>query len=68
MVLLARVLISWVNVDPYNPIVQLLYQVTEPVLEPLRRVLPQTPGVDFSPLVAMLAIELLTMIVMRTIA
>lgn len=67
LVLLARVLISWVNVDPYHPLVQLLYQATEPVLQPIRQLLPATPGVDFSPLAAMLLIELLTMVVITTV-
>ena len=40
-VLLARALISWIpNLDPYNPIVQFLYQITEPVLEPIRKLVP----------------------------
>ena len=53
--ILVRALISWVSPDPFNPIVQLLHQVTEPILEPIRRMLPQT-GIDFSPLVAFLII------------
>ena len=48
---IARALISWVNPDPYNPIVRFLYTVTEPVLDFLRRRLPLVVGgVDLSPL------------------
>ncbi len=53
--ILVRALISWVNPDPYNPIVVLLHQATEPILEPIRRFLPMS-GIDFSPIVAFLAI------------
>ena len=53
--ILVRALVSWVNPDPFNPIVQLLHQATEPILEPIRRFLPPS-GIDFSPLVAFLVI------------
>jgi YggT family protein len=55
-VIIARAIISWVSPDPYNPIVQFLYRITEPVLQPVRRALPLTWGIDFSPLVVILAI------------
>lgn len=55
-VIIIRAVISWVNPDPYNPIVQFLYRTTEPVLRPVRRYLPVTWGIDFSPLVVILAI------------
>jgi YggT family protein len=53
--ILVRALVSWVSPDPYNPIVRLLHQATEPILEPIRRFMPKT-GIDFSPLVAFLVI------------
>lgn len=52
IVLLARVLLSWVQVDPRNPIVNLIHQLTEPLLAPIRRLLPQSGGLDFSPMIA----------------
>jgi len=57
LVIIAAV-ISWVNPDPRNPIVQLLYRSTEPILRPFRRLLPpgRTGGIDFSPLLVILAI------------
>lgn len=57
-IILIRALISWVNPDPYNPIVVFLHRATEPVLEPLRRLIPpeRVGGIDLSPLLAMLAI------------
>ncbi len=53
---LGRVVISWVNADPHNPIVQLLYQATEPALRPIRRRLPIMGGIDFAPIVLILLI------------
>ncbi|MCP9453654.1 MAG: YggT family protein [Nitrospira sp.] len=58
-VIIARALISWVNPDPWNPIVQFLDRVTEPVLSPIRRRIGWRMGVDLSPLVAILAITFL---------
>ena len=53
----ARAVISWVNPDPYNPIVRFLYGATEPVLYRLRRVLPlYAGGIDFSPILVFVAI------------
>ncbi len=60
-ILLARVLLSWFpNIDRSNQIVQFLYDVTEPVLKPIRDMLPQNGMMDFSPLVAFLIITVLT--------
>jgi YggT family protein len=56
-IIIVRALLSWVNPDRYNPIVRFLYQVTEPVLRPIRRRLPMEMGLDFSPLVVILAIK-----------
>ncbi|MEX2220488.1 MAG: YggT family protein [Candidatus Rokuibacteriota bacterium] len=59
-VIIAAALITWVRLDPRNPIVTFLRQVTEPVLEPARRLLPpwKTGGLDFSPLIVIFAINL----------
>ncbi len=57
--ILIRVLISWVKIDPYHPLVQLLYQITEPILAPIRRYLPATGGLDLSPIIAIVLIEIM---------
>ena len=57
--ILVRILLSWVNPDPYNPIVQFLVRSTEPVLEPLRRLMPPMAGLDLSPMLALLGLSLL---------
>jgi YggT family protein len=57
ILLLLRVMVSWVRLDPYtNPIASFLYTVTEPVLAPIRAILPSSGMIDFSPMVAMLLI------------
>jgi YggT family protein len=56
-IVIARAVISWVNPDPYNPIVRFLYSVTEPVLYRLRRALPlYAGGIDFSPILVFVVI------------
>ena len=64
MILLARVLMSWIpNLDPNNPIARILYQLTEPVLAPIRSALPPMGGIDLSPLVVFLGIFILMQLV-----
>ena len=56
-IIIARVVISWVNADPYNPVVRFVYNATEPVLDRVRRVLPVfAGGLDLSPVVVWIAI------------
>ena len=58
-IIIARALISWVNPDPWNPIVQFLERATEPVLLPIRRRLGWQMGIDLSPILAILLIVFL---------
>jgi YggT family protein len=55
-IVIITALMSWVNPDPYNPIVRFLRGVTEPVLSPIRRMIGYGMGVDFSPMVVILGI------------
>lgn len=67
-VIIGRAVISWVNPDPYNPIVRFLYAVTEPILSRLRRRLPVGfGGMDFSPILVILAILFAQSFVVRSI-
>lgn len=59
VVILIRVVFSWVSPYPTNPFTRLAWQVTEPVLAPIRRRLPPMSGIDLSPLVVWLAVILL---------
>ncbi len=54
MLILARILMSWLNPDPNNALVSIVHQLTEPILAPIRRLLPPSGMFDFSPLVAMI--------------
>jgi YggT family protein len=65
-IVVIRALLSWVNPDPWNPIVRFLYQATEPVLRPIRRRLPMS-GIDFSPMVVILAIYFLQWFLVRAL-
>ena len=59
-IIVIRAVLSWVNPDPYNPIVRFLYQVTEPVMAPVRRWIPlRGMGIDFSPMIILLVIVFL---------
>lgn len=67
-IIIIRALISWVNPDPYNPIVQILTRVTEPVLRPIRKLVPPYKvGLDFSPLIAALIIIFLRSALIKTL-
>ncbi|MBU1125827.1 MAG: YggT family protein [Candidatus Omnitrophica bacterium] len=67
--ILIRALLSWVNPDPYNPIVQFLNKTTEPILEPLRRMVPFNFrfGIDISPILAFVIIFFLKSFLVRTL-
>lgn len=65
--ILGRAIISWVNPDPYNPIVRFLYQATEPVLYRIRRIIPYMGGLDLSPLAAILIIMFVRWFVVATL-
>ena len=67
-IIIFRALISWVNPDPYNQIVIFLYRVTEPVLGPIRRILPmRNTGIDVSPIIVILVIVFLQYFLVETI-
>ena len=68
-VIIAAALITWVSPDPRNPIVLFLRQVTEPVLAPVRRLLPpwKTGGLDFSPLIVIIAIQFVERVVFASL-
>ena len=59
LAILARVLLSWVRVSPYHPAVELLYRITEPILAPLRRVIPSIGMVDISPVIALILLQII---------
>ncbi|MBI3602416.1 MAG: YggT family protein [Candidatus Omnitrophica bacterium] len=64
--ILFRAIISWVSPDPFNPIVQFLHRTTEPILEPIRRLLPAMP-IDLSPVIAFFGIIFLKQFLVNTL-
>ena len=57
LAVLARALLSWVVRDPYNPVARALDQITEPILQPLRQVIPRMGMMDLTPLVAIIGLS-----------
>ena len=67
-IVIGRAIISWVNPDPYNPIVRFLREVTDPVLFRIKRILPlQGGGIDFSPMILIMAIIFLRSFLVPTL-
>jgi YggT family protein len=67
-IIIGRAIVSWVSADPYNPIVRFVYEVTEPLLSRIRRVVPVFGGgIDFSPMLLILAIMFLRSFIVPTL-
>jgi len=67
-IIIGRAVISWVNADPYNPIVRFLFDVTEPLLGRIRRLLPVSMGgIDLSPMILILVIMFLQSFLVPTL-
>jgi len=68
-VIIAAAVISWVNLSPYHPVVRVLRGLTEPVLAPIRQILPpwKTWGLDFSPMIVILLIQWVVPIILRAL-
>ena len=66
--MLGRVILSWINLGPRNPVSVIIYQVTEPILQPIRRVMPKFGMLDFSPMIAIVLITFVQRILYRVLA
>lgn len=72
--ILIRVILSWVNVNPYrpaidHPVIRVIQQITDPVLEPLRRIIPPVGGtLDISPVVALIILEIVRVVLLSLLA
>ena len=62
--IIVQVIISWVNPGSYNPVTGLLHSLTEPVLRPIRQLLPPLSGIDLSPLFAIIGLQVLKMLIL----
>lgn len=65
--IIARCVLSFVRHNPYQPIIKFVYDVTEPIMGPFRRLLPAAGGLDFSPIIAVLAVTLIQRLVVGLI-
>ncbi|MDD3734227.1 MAG: YggT family protein [Candidatus Cloacimonetes bacterium] len=63
ILILARVFASWIIRNPYNRLYHFLLTITEPLLGPIRRILPPMMGLDFSPIIAFFILNLLTKLI-----
>jgi YggT family protein len=63
-----RVLLSWVpNVDPRNPVIEFIYGITEPILAPIRSIMPRTLMFDFSPMIAIFVLQAIRAVLLRNL-
>ncbi len=65
--ILLRVILSWFNVNPFHPVVAFLDQITEPILRPLRRVIPPVGMIDITPIVALLLLQVVEALLLSVI-
>lgn len=63
--IIARCLLSFVRHNPYQPVIRFIYDVTEPIMKPFRRIIPPAGGLDFSPFIAVLAVELVRRLIIQ---
>ncbi len=67
--IIARVILSWFPASPHNGLIRFIYDVTEPILSPFRRLMPKSAmPVDFSPLIAILVLQLVQRLVLSLLA
>jgi YggT family protein len=62
--IIIQVILSWINPGTYNPMAALLYSITSPLLGPIQRILPPVSGIDLSPLVAIIGLQVLRMLIL----
>lgn len=65
--IIVRALMSWFNPSPENPIARIVYEITEPVLSPLRRIVPRIGMIDITPIVAILLMQVIESVLVSTL-
>ena len=63
-----RIIISWTGMDPRNPVVVFLHDITEPILSPIRQFMPRLGMLDFSPMVAIILLSLIARFVTKLLS
>ena len=71
ILIFARVIVSWIRIDPYHPfwgpILRFVFQATEPIMQPIRRLLPNMGGLDFTPLIVLIGMDLLRVLLINVL-
>ena len=67
LIILARVLMSWINVDPNSQLGRVIFDLTEPVLAPVRNLMPPAAGLDFSPIIVMVLLQIVGQMVVSAL-
>jgi len=67
LAILARVFFSWFGISPYHPVARFIFRVTEPILAPLRRVIPPIGMVDITPAVAIVALQIVKGVILKVV-
>lgn len=67
LLIIVRVIMSWVSPDARNQIVVIVHRITEPVLAPVRNLLPAMGGIDFSPLLVLIAVQVAEQVLIRVL-
>ena len=65
ILIIARAVLSWVSPDARNPLVAIVHRITEPVLGPVRNLLPTAGGIDFSPLLVLVGVQVLERVLVQ---
>lgn len=65
IVIIIRIVLSWVPHNPYNQTIQFLYKITDPVLDPVRKIIPPFRGIDFSPIIVFFGLGILRRVLLN---
>lgn len=65
LAIIARILMSWFQVNSHSPIARFIIEVTDPILRPIQRLMPRTGMIDFSPLIALIGMDILNSLIIR---
>jgi len=68
LAILARVLLSWIPIDRDSRVIQILYEITEPIMGPIRRVMPNLGGLDISPMIALILVQVIERVLISLFA
>ncbi|NLJ73277.1 MAG: YggT family protein [Syntrophomonadaceae bacterium] len=66
-IIIVRCVLSFIRHDPYQPLIKFIYDVSEPVMAPFRKLVPPTAGIDFSPIFAVIALSILQKIIINVL-